>query len=341
MTHRYFDMPALVASRSVLPEILPTTESWAAPPAPDAVPAPMPAVPARPVRFLIVDDAASTRHLLRAVLEHCPQFAVAGEADNGVIAVERAVMLQPDVILLDLSMPVADGSSVLGQLLRAAPNARVIVLSSTDPACAAPLLAAGASAFLPKGLYPFDLIERLGRILGRGVTLQPEGPADVPDEMADDVAVDAPVDEAPEVASHEPIADTAPTPPSVRPRAVICDDDPMVRRLVAELLASSDVDVIAETSVVPNLLTVVDLSQPELVVLDLWLEGITGTSALPEIHRISPRTLVFVYSAYEEWSDKAMAGGAAAFVAKPNFHLLDEAIRRLAPRSVPTAVSVP
>jgi CheY-like chemotaxis protein len=67
--------------------------------------------------------------------------------------------------------------------------------------------------------------------------------------------------------------------------------------------------------------------QPELVVLDLWLEGTTGTSAIPDIRKLSPRTQVVVYSAYQEWKDNAFDAGAAAFVIKPQFEELAAAIR--------------
>lgn len=145
-----------------------------------------------PARVLIVDDAASTRRLLRGVLEYCPHFDVAGEADNGATAIEMAEVLQPDVILLDLSMPVIDGSTALGDLVRVAPNARVIVLSAMKPKAATSLLATGATAFIPKQLPPFELLERLGSILGLPVALPRTTPADtdaavpaLPDDVLD------------------------------------------------------------------------------------------------------------------------------------------------------------
>ncbi|MEY2433004.1 MAG: hypothetical protein QOC92_2729 [Acidimicrobiaceae bacterium] len=261
-----------------------------------------------PTRVLIVDDAASTRRFLRAVLEHCPEFDVVGEAEDGASAVQIADLLQPDVVLLDLSMPGTDGSSALGGLLHVAPNARVIILSGMDPNTATPLLAAGATAFVPKGLPPFELLERLGSILERAVTLQR--------------AAAAPAKARPPAAPPQPS-------PRVQPRGVICEDDAMARHLIAQVLENRGVPVIAETDGVPNLLSVVELSQPELVILDLWLEGTPGTSALAEIRRLSPRTVVIVYSAYEEWKDKALAAGASAFVAKPRFEELDGHIQRL------------
>jgi DNA-binding NarL/FixJ family response regulator len=267
-----------------------------------------------PARVLIVDDAASTRAFLRAVLEHRREFEVIGEADNGATAVDLAEALKPDVVLLDLSMPGTDGASALGALLRVAPHARVIIVSGTDPD-AAPLLAAGATALIPKGLAPFELLDRLGGILKRPVSLERSEPV-----------VAAPV--RPVAGPVAPVHAPTPLAP-IRHRAVICDDDAMTRRLVAQVLASCELTVVAETDVVPNLLAVIELAKPELVVLDLWLEGTGGTSALPEIRALSPSTVVVVYSAYSEWKDKALAAGAAAFVAKPHFDQLAAAIRGL------------
>jgi DNA-binding NarL/FixJ family response regulator len=265
----------------------------------------------RPTRVLIVDDAPSTRRFLRGVLEYCPQFDVAGEADNGASAIVMADALQPDIVLLDVSMPVFDGSSALGGLLGVAPNARVIVLSGMDKSKAEALLAAGATAFVPKGLAPFELLDRLCGIVGRPVTVERTTPI-----------------------ARSPV-DTSELVPQAAPRAVICDDDGMARRLVAQVLAKCDVPVIAETDVVPNLLAVIELARPELVLLDLWLEGTTGTHALPTIRRISPGTVVIVYSAHEDWMNKALAAGAAAFVTKPHCDELEAAVHRLAPMVSP------
>ena len=262
--------------------------------------------PTSPTRVLIVDDAASTRLFLRGVLESCPQFQVAGEAENGAEAVEMADALQPDVVLLDLAMPVTDGASALSGLLRVAPGARVIILSGKDTKGVTPLLAAGATAFIQKGVPPFELLDRLGTILREPVTLRRT------------------------VSQEEHTVDTLiPVTPVAQARGVICDDDPVTRRLVAQVLENCGVRVLAETDVVPNLLSIVGLAQPEVLVLDLWLEGTTGTSAIPEIRKLSPSTLLVVYSAHEEWKDKALAAGASAFVVKPHFDDLEGEIRRL------------
>jgi DNA-binding NarL/FixJ family response regulator len=119
------------------------------------------------------------------VLESSPRFDVAGEAKDGATAVGLAEELQPDVILLDLRMPVADGWSALRALVQVAPNTRVIILSGSHAARAAPLLAAGATAVLAKDLPPSELLERMGSILGHSATVQPttthdETPVDTP-----------------------------------------------------------------------------------------------------------------------------------------------------------------
>jgi DNA-binding NarL/FixJ family response regulator len=258
-----------------------------------------------PLRVLIVDDAASTRRLLRGVLESSPTFEVIGEADNGAVAVDMAYALQPDVVLLDLSMPVSDGASALSGVMREAPKARVIILSGRDDKIAPALLAAGAVAFLPKGLAPFDLLDEFATILGLPLALVPTMPP----------------------TASAPIAGPLPRP---QPRAVLCDDT-VTRRLVAQVLATVDVPVIAETDGVPNLLSIIGLAKPELVVLDPWLEGVSGTSALHEIRDLSPGTVVIVYSAHAVWSGNALAAGAAAFVTKPHIDELQLAISRLIP----------
>jgi DNA-binding NarL/FixJ family response regulator len=279
----------------------------------------------RPTQVLIVDDAASTRRFLRGVLEYCPEFEVAGEAENGAQAVEMADELQPDVVLLDLSMPMADGSTALGLLRIVAPDARIVILSGTDAKAAAPLIAAGATAFVPKGLAPFDLLERLGAILHQPVTLRRAEP----DKTVAVVGASGPdVDEVADVVELAPRDEPRPQ-AQVQARAIVCDDDPMARRLIAQVLANCNVPLLAETDSVPHLLSVVALAQPEILVLDLWLEGTPGTTAIPDVRRLSPRTLVVVYSAYEEWKDKALASGAAAFVLKPHFDELEMELHRL------------
>jgi DNA-binding NarL/FixJ family response regulator len=123
-----------------------------------------------PLRVLIVDDAQSTRRYLWAVLSHCADFDVVGEAIDGDAGIRQAEVLQPDLVLLDLFMPTLGGGRALQEIRLVAPKAIVVVISGIEPASGCLMLDAGATAFLPKGLPPFDLLDRLGTILGRFIT---------------------------------------------------------------------------------------------------------------------------------------------------------------------------
>jgi DNA-binding NarL/FixJ family response regulator len=101
-------------------------------------------------RVLVVDDAPAIRHALRGVLEDAG-IDVVGEAPDGVEGVALAGSLRPDVVLMDLRMPAADGFQATARIVQEHPDVRVVVLSAYDTEeSAEAVLAAGAFAFLPK-----------------------------------------------------------------------------------------------------------------------------------------------------------------------------------------------
>ena len=105
--------------------------------------------------MLICDDIEAMRELLRIIVELDPGFHVAGEAGNGDEAVSQARALQPDVILLDLSMPGRTGLDALPSIRAVAPAAAVIAFSGLDESVVREAaLAAGAVLFLQKGAAP-------------------------------------------------------------------------------------------------------------------------------------------------------------------------------------------
>lgn len=112
------------------------------------------------------------RDLLVLVVEMRQGLSVAGEAADGVEAIVEAERLQPDVILLDLSMPRLTGLDALPDILRVAPRARVIALSGfAASVVAGNVLAAGAHRYLEKGVDPqviADAIEMEARAPARG-----------------------------------------------------------------------------------------------------------------------------------------------------------------------------
>jgi DNA-binding NarL/FixJ family response regulator len=110
------------------------------------------------IRVLIVDDHAVVREGLRAFLQLQEGIVVAGEAADGVQALEQAHELDPDVILMDLVMPQLDGVGAMRRLREDAPRSRVIVLTSfLDDDRLLPAIQAGAAGYLLKNAEPAEL----------------------------------------------------------------------------------------------------------------------------------------------------------------------------------------
>jgi DNA-binding NarL/FixJ family response regulator len=248
------------------------------------------------LRVVIVDDVASTRRFLRSVLENCEQFDVVGEAADGYAAIEKSKLSQPDLILLDLSMPMVDGAMALAGIRQVAPKATVVLVSGMNPRSGDPLLKAGASAFVPKGIPPFELLDRLGSILGRTLTLGPR-------------------------TGWEAVLSDR--------QAVVCEETPAMRHLITQVLEECDVLVTTETADTATMLEIVDQVQPEIVIANITVNGEPNTAFVSEICRRSPRSAVIVYSEFAEWKHKALAAGATAFVPHPRTDQLAERVRLL------------
>lgn len=102
--------------------------------------------------ILLVDDEPLLREFIRCLLDEEPGVRIVGEAGNGREAVASAGETRPDVILLDLEMPVMDGLTALPQLARASPGSRIVVFTGHDPVdVEARVRSLGAFAFVRKG----------------------------------------------------------------------------------------------------------------------------------------------------------------------------------------------
>jgi DNA-binding NarL/FixJ family response regulator len=114
------------------------------------------------IRVLLADDHAVVRQGLRTFLDLQDDIEVVAEAGDGAAAVAAAARTDPDVILLDLVMPVLDGAGALRRLVEAESRARVIVLTSfgdDDKLFAA--LRAGAAGYLLKDVEPSELVRAI------------------------------------------------------------------------------------------------------------------------------------------------------------------------------------
>jgi DNA-binding NarL/FixJ family response regulator len=138
-----------------------------------------------PVRVLVVDDDEHMRAGLRAVLSSDETIAVAGEAADAAEAVQRAEELRPDVVVMDVRMPGRDGISATPEVLAAAPEARVLILTTfeqDDYIFGA--LQAGASGFLLKRARPEELIAAVHAIAAGDSLLSPSVTRTVIDRLA-------------------------------------------------------------------------------------------------------------------------------------------------------------
>ncbi|MFK0044258.1 response regulator [Streptomyces sp. NPDC090741] len=111
------------------------------------------------IRVLIADDQPLVRRGLALILAPDPAFEVVGEAEDGARAVALAHELRPDVVVMDIRMPVLDGVQATGELARTLPESRVLALSTFDmDEYVVAALRAGAYGFLPKDVSPEELI---------------------------------------------------------------------------------------------------------------------------------------------------------------------------------------
>jgi DNA-binding NarL/FixJ family response regulator len=110
------------------------------------------------ISVLLVDDHALLRKSLHRMLEDDPELAVVGEAGNGAEAVELARELAPQVVVMDLAMPVMDGIQAARQILRLAPATAILMLSmSAEEKNVRQAFDAGAQGYVVKNAVDLDL----------------------------------------------------------------------------------------------------------------------------------------------------------------------------------------
>ena len=127
------------------------------------------------IRVLIVDDHAIVRNGLAQLLETTDDLELVGAARDGEQAVTMTAELQPDVILMDLSMPGTDGIAATGQIVAANPSAHVLVLTSfSDKTRILDALQAGAEGYLLKHSEPEVILAGIREVVAGGSPLDPK-----------------------------------------------------------------------------------------------------------------------------------------------------------------------
>jgi DNA-binding NarL/FixJ family response regulator len=144
-----------------------------------------------PIGVLIVDDDKLMRAGLRAVLSSDEGIEVVGEADDGRAAIDSARRLRPDVVLMDVRMPEMDGITATREVLEAAPEARVVIVTTfEEDDYVFGGLAAGASGFLLKRTGPEELIAAIHTVAGGEALLSPSVTRRVIERMAREPGVE-------------------------------------------------------------------------------------------------------------------------------------------------------
>ena len=127
------------------------------------------------IGVLIVDDEAITREALRDYVSADPTLQVVGEAADGEVAIRQAAALRPDVVLMDMQMPVLDGVEATAAIHAEFPEIRIIGLTTfTTDRYVTPLLRAGASGYLVKDTRPRDILAAIHAALAGESVLSPE-----------------------------------------------------------------------------------------------------------------------------------------------------------------------
>jgi len=131
-----------------------------------------------PIKVLLVDDHTLVRQGLRLLLSQDPEIEIAGEACDGLRALEMAEQLQPDVVLMDLMMPEMDGITAIAELRKRWPEIEVIALTSVlEDASVITAVRNGAIGYLLKDMQANDLVRSIKAAASGQVQLAPEAAA--------------------------------------------------------------------------------------------------------------------------------------------------------------------
>ncbi len=126
------------------------------------------------LRIILAEDHAVVRAGLRSLVDATPGMHVIAEAQTGEEAVDQARRLKPDIVLMDVSMPVLDGAAATERIVRDCPEVRVLALTAhEDRAHVARLLQAGAAGYLVKRAAVDELVRAIRAVAAGGTYVDP------------------------------------------------------------------------------------------------------------------------------------------------------------------------
>ncbi|GAA1398969.1 response regulator transcription factor [Luteococcus peritonei] len=129
----------------------------------------------QPIRVLLVDDQPLFRRAIASLVDSQSDLEVVGQGDNGVQGVELAAQLRPDVVLMDVEMPVMDGVEAAALMIAADPDLKVVMLTISEAdEHLLPAVRAGVHGYLLKDMHPEELFQTFRQVV-RGET--PVAPA--------------------------------------------------------------------------------------------------------------------------------------------------------------------
>ena len=135
--------------------------------------------------IVIVDDHRAVRKNIAVLLSKRRGWSICGEARDGVEAIEKAKLLRPDVVVMDVSMPRMDGLAATRIIRQELPDTAVIIVSQNDPLLMQKAAAeAGAKAFVEKAKIPHDLVRTIAGLAKRGVEKRASQPSDHPSKVS-------------------------------------------------------------------------------------------------------------------------------------------------------------
>lgn len=215
------------------------------------------------IRVLLVDDQSMVRTGFRTILESEDGIVVVGEAENGQVAIDRSLELAPDVICMDVQMPVMDGLESTAEIVRRGAAGAVLMLTTFDrDDFLFQALAAGASGFLLKTAEAEQLIDAVTALAGGDGLLSPEVTRRVIERS---------------------VRSTVTTTSAAPELELLTDRELEVLHLVAKGLSNSEIAgtlFVGEATVkthVSNLLTKLDIRDRIHVVIFAYENGLVGS----------------------------------------------------------------